>query len=78
MAFVYSRFVKSGALTLALALEANGYAQFKIVRNSVGWDLVTSDEDMGKPHYALYTGTEDSEEREIIRNIFNSEETVNP
>jgi hypothetical protein len=57
----------------ALALEANGYAQFKIVRTSVGWDLVTSDEDMGKPHYALYTGTEDAEEREIIRNIYNGD-----
>jgi hypothetical protein len=57
----------------ALALEANGYARFKIARTSAGWELVTSDEDMGKPHYALYTGTEDSEEREIIRNIFNGD-----
>jgi hypothetical protein len=28
---------------------------------------------MGKPHYALYTGTEDAEEREIIRNIYNGD-----
>jgi flagellar biosynthesis GTPase FlhF len=71
---VYSQFRSmEGIGIFALALEANGYAQFKIVRNSVGWDLVTSDEDMGKPHYALYTGTEDSEEREIIRNIFNGD-----
>jgi len=71
---VYSQFRSmEGIGIFALALEANGYAQFKIVRTSVGWDLVTSDEDMGKPHYALYTGTEDSEEREIIRNIFNGD-----
>jgi hypothetical protein len=71
---VYSQFRSmEGIGIFALALEANGYAQFKIVRNSVGWDLITSDEDMGKPHYALYTGTEDSEEREIIRNIFNGD-----
>ena len=71
---VYSQFRSmEGIGIFALALEANGYAQFKIVRNSMGWDLVTSDEDMGKPHYALYTGTEDSEEREIIRNIFNGD-----
>jgi hypothetical protein len=30
-----------------------------------------SEEDMGKPCYALYTGTEDAEEREILRNIYN-------
>ena len=71
---VYSQFRSmEGIGIFALALEANGYAQFKIVRTSVGWDLVISDEDMGKPHYALYTGTEDSEEREIIRNIFNGD-----
>jgi hypothetical protein len=71
---VYSQFRSmEGIGIFALALEANGYAQFKIVRTGVGWDLVTSDEDMGKPHYALYTGTEDAEEREIIRNIFNGD-----
>jgi hypothetical protein len=76
---VYSQFRSmEGIGIFALALEANGYAQFKIVRTSVGWDLVTSDEDMGKPHYALYTGTEDSEEREIIRNIFNGDWTYIP
>jgi hypothetical protein len=76
---VYSQFRSmEGIGIFALALEANGYAQLKIVRTSVGWDLVTSDEDMGKPHYALYTGTEDSEEREIIRNIFNGDWTYIP
>jgi hypothetical protein len=30
-----------------------------------------SEEDLGKPCYAHYTGTEDAEEREIIRNIYN-------
>jgi hypothetical protein len=71
---VYSQFRSmEGIGIFALALEANGYAQFKITRTGAGWDLVTSDEDMGKPHYALYTGTEDSEEREIIRNIFNGD-----
>jgi hypothetical protein len=71
---VYSQFRSmEGIGIFALALEANGYARFKIVRNGVGWDLVTRDEDMGKPHYALYTGTEDAEEREIIRNIYNGD-----
>ena len=71
---VYSQFRSmEGIGIFALSLEANGYAQFKRARTSVGWDLVTSDEDMGKPHYALYTGTEDAEEREIIRNIYNGD-----
>ena len=29
-------------------------------------------ENMGKPKFALYTGTESVEEREIVRNIFNN------
>ena len=71
---VYSQFRSmEGIGIFALALETNGYARFKITRTSAGWDLVTSDEDIGKPHYALYTGTEDAEEREIIRNIFNGD-----
>ena len=30
-------------------------------------------EDAGKPTFALYTGSETAEEKEIIRNIFNSD-----
>ena len=32
-----------------------------------------SPEDAGKPAFALYTGSETAEEKEIIRNIFNSD-----
>jgi len=72
---VYSQFRSmEGIEVFSLALEANGYARFKITKTGADhWDIVTSDEDMGKPHYALYTGTEDSEEREIIRNIYNGD-----
>jgi hypothetical protein len=53
-------------------LEAHGFAKFKIKRTGIdGWEINMSEEDMGKPCYALYTGTEDAEEREIIRNIYN-------
>jgi hypothetical protein len=56
----------------SMALDANGYAEFKIKRDAVnGWQIDMSEEDIGKPCYALYTGTEDAEEREIIRNIYN-------
>jgi hypothetical protein len=70
---VYSQFRSmEGIGIFALTLEANGFAKFKIKKSGInGWDLNMSEEDMGKPCYALYTGTEEAEEREIIRNIYN-------
>jgi hypothetical protein len=32
-----------------------------------------TEDELGKPTFALYTGTEDAEEREIIRNIYNGD-----
>ena len=38
------------------------------------WDIPPmTPEDAGKPTFALYTGSETAEEKEIIRNIFNSD-----
>jgi len=70
---IYSQFrTLEGVGIFSMILEENGFARFKIKKNSAGlWDLNMSEEDIGKPTYALYTGTEDAEEREIIRNIFN-------
>jgi hypothetical protein len=72
---VYSQFRSmEGIGIFSLALEANGYARFKIKRAGAdAWEIDMSDADLGKPTYALYTGTEDSEEREIIRNIYNGD-----
>ena len=71
---VYSQFrTIEGIGLFAMVLEANGFARFKIRKNDSGsWVLDVSDADQGKPMYALYTGTESDEEREIIRNVFNS------
>ena len=70
---VYSQFRSMEGLGIfSLTLEANGFARFKIKRNGLNeWVINMSEEDMGKPCYALYTGTEGAEEREIIRNIYN-------
>ena len=70
---VYSQFRSmEGIGIFAMALDANGFARFKIRRTGVdGWEINMSEEELGKPCYALYTGTEDAEEREIIRNIYN-------
>ena len=70
---IYSQFrTIEGVGVLKLVLEANGFAQFKLKKGSNGiWEINIKEEDKGKPTFALYTGTEDQEEKEIIRNIFN-------
>ena len=70
---IYSQFRSmEGIGIFALTLQANGFARFKIKKTGNDtWEINMSEEDMGKPCYALYTGTEDAEEREIIRNIYN-------
>lgn len=72
---IYSQFrTIEGIGILKLILEANGYAQFKIKQNrsTNKWELDINEDDRGKPTFGLYTGTETPEEKEIIRNIFNS------
>ena len=72
---IYSQFrTFEGIGLLTLALQVAGFAQFKISKNENGdWDLDISEEDMGKPKYALYTGKEDPVEKDIIRNIYNGD-----
>jgi hypothetical protein len=72
---VYSQFrTLEGIAIFSLVLEYHGFARLKIHKNSSNiWSLDVSPEDMHKPKYALYTGTESAEEREIIRNIFNGD-----
>ena len=58
---------------LKLILQQNGFAEFKIHKTgNDNWEIDEKPEDMGKPKFVLYTGTETSEEKEIIRNIYNS------
>lgn len=71
---IYSQFrTLEGVGVFSLVLEKNGFARFKIKKNSGVWELDISEEDKGKPTYALYTGTEDAEEKEILRNIYNGD-----
>ena len=71
---VYSQFRSlEGIRIFSMVLDANGFARFRIRKDdSSNWVWDIRDEDKGKHMYALYTGTETDEEREIIRNIFNS------
>jgi hypothetical protein len=69
---LYSHFrTIEGVGIMKLILEANGFAEFKITKNNDSWVIVEKDEDVNKPKFVLYTGTETAEEKEIIRNIYN-------
>jgi len=72
---VYSQFrTLEGIGIFTLVLDYNGFTQFKIRKDETGdWELDISPENRGKPTYALYTGTESAEEKEMIRNIYNGD-----
>ena len=71
---VYSQFrTLEGIGIFKLVLEANGFAEFKIKKEGGNWVLNIAEEDRGKPTFALYTGTEGADEKEIIRNVFNGD-----
>ena len=72
---VYTQFRTAEGIGLfSLVLEKNGFTRFKIKKNHLNiWEIDISETDEGKPTYALYTGTETSEEKEMIRHIYNGE-----
>ena len=76
---IYSQFrTLEGIGVLALVLKHNGFVQLKVKNvdgGSSGWrlDMTPEERAPGVKRYALYTGTETSDEREIIRKIFNGE-----
>ena len=72
---VYSQFrTAEGIGIFSLVLDKNGFTRFKIKKNTAGvWVIDIAESDQGKPTYALYTGTETSEEKEILRHVYNGE-----
>ncbi len=42
------------------------------MKKSGEWVIENADMDPEKPRFVLYTGTETAEEKEIVRNIYNS------
>jgi len=73
---VYSAFRSvEGIGLLRLIFSANGFSEFKLVKRGDSWDIMEEDgrdTDAAKPRFVLYTGTETAEEKELIRNIYNS------
>ena len=70
---VYSQFRKvEGLGVLGLALQANGWAEFKIKKEGNGkWKVNMTEEELKRPCYAAFTGN--NEESRIILKIFNNE-----
>jgi hypothetical protein len=77
---IYSQFrTLEGIGVFKLVLEANGFAEFKIKQIGGNWSLDIQSKDFGKPMFALYTGTESPEQKEIVRKVYNGEwESIPP
>ena len=72
---IYSQFrTLEGIGILKLVFEANGFVQFKITKTGSVWNIDPSVfSDPSKQKFILYTGTEEQEEKEILRNVFNGD-----
>jgi hypothetical protein len=69
---LYSQFrTIEGIGIMRLVLMAAGFAEFKLQRNGIEWNMVFSEEDLDKPLFVLYTGTETTEEKEVVLKIYN-------
>jgi hypothetical protein len=70
---VYSQFrTLEGIGLFSMVLEQNGFVRFRLKKTSAGtWDLDIKEADLGKPTFALYTGTESDDEKKIILKIYN-------
>ena len=69
---VYSQFrTIEGIGVFSRILDANGYTEFKIKKEGDTWVLDIPEEKRDLPTFALFTGTEEPEQKEILRNIYN-------
>ena len=73
---IYSQFrTLEGIGIFSLVLKANGFLEFRLKKNSAGQYILDIPEGIvvSQRMFALYTGTESMEEKEIIRNIYNGD-----
>ena len=69
---VYSQWrTLEGIGLFKMVLEANGYVEFKLTKKGTQWEIEDWDKSPEAPRFALYTGTETAEEKDIVRNVFN-------
>ncbi len=71
---IYSQFkTLEGIGIFKIVLKENGFAEFKLIKSESGeYSFNIKPEDIGKPMFASYSGDETPEEREIIKNVLNS------
>jgi hypothetical protein len=68
---LYSNFRNlEGLGVFSAVLKANGWQQYKLVKEANQW-IEDPALDADKPAFAFFTGNEDPEERELMRQIFN-------
>ena len=72
---VYSQFrTLEGIGIFSMILEQNGFAKFNIAKDDRNvWQILERPGDEDKPKFALYTGTETAEVKDLTRLIFNGE-----
>jgi len=80
---IYSQFrTLEGIGIFSMVLDQNGFAQFQIKQveetdengiKKIVWRIIVKPGDEAKPKYALYTGTETAEVKEMMRLIFNGD-----
>ena len=69
---IYSQFrTLEGIGILRLVLLSNGFSEFKLKFTGGVPSLDILPQDMDKPKFVLYTGTETAEYKELVRNIYN-------
>ena len=77
---IYSQFkTLEGIGIFKIVLKENGFAEFKLKKSATGeYSFNIEPDDIGKPMFASYSGDETPEEREIIKNVLNSNWKVVP
>tara|TARA_B110000967_G_C18900813_1_gene574851 strand:+ start:123 stop:3485 length:3363 start_codon:yes stop_codon:yes gene_type:complete len=77
---IYSQFkTLEGIGIFKIVLKENGFAEFKLKKSVSGeYSFEVNPDDIGKPMFASYSGDETPEEREIIKNVLNSNWKVVP
>jgi hypothetical protein len=74
--FIYSQFRSiEGVGIFSLVLKANGYAPFRLNKNKEdgNWEIIEEPGEEKLLKYAFYSGTEDEEYKNVIKNIFNND-----
>jgi len=72
LSFVYTEYKSlEGIAVLSICLKANGYDEFKLVKNSSGEYELPPNLDLDKPHFAFWSGSD--EQSDLLRKIYNNE-----